>query len=41
MMTSASDRQLVVLTVVVFGALALVVAAILRLMVHGPPRGRR
>lgn len=36
-----SDRQLLLLAILIFGSLAAVVAAILRLMIFGRPRGRR
>ena len=41
MMPLPSDRHLLLLTIVVFGSLGAVVAAILRLLIFGSPRGRR
>jgi hypothetical protein len=40
MIHPASDRQLLLLTVVVWGSLGVIVAAILGLMVFGRPRDR-
>ena len=40
-MTAPSDRHLLLLAIMVFGSLGAIVAAIIGLMVHGPPRGRR
>lgn len=41
MMPPLSDRQLLLLAILVFGSLAAIVAAILRLMIFWRPRGRR
>ena len=36
-----TDRQLLLLAILVFGSLGAIVAAIVRLMILGRPRGRR